>query len=170
MTPGLLKIDAAGENVGPSILGGWLGYSRGRRDLFLALREGTRFCRGGRSWIALGSNFERFERAGTCPCERLKNAVFAYLKNGAMRPTRWLPVGLSRLERGEHDLTVNKLIALANIHGMPPEQLLRRVEPDHGCRIRSSIVLVVGRQVPLLRGMGVRTIGGRSITLGRVVN
>jgi transcriptional regulator with XRE-family HTH domain len=32
---------------------------------------------------------------------------------------------LDRLEREEHDLTVNKLIALAEIYNLPPERLLR---------------------------------------------
>jgi transcriptional regulator with XRE-family HTH domain len=36
---------------------------------------------------------------------------------------------LDRLEREEHELTVNKLIVLAEIYNMPPEQLLRSVHP-----------------------------------------
>jgi transcriptional regulator with XRE-family HTH domain len=38
---------------------------------------------------------------------------------------------LVRLEREEHDLTVNKLKALAKIYGMRPEQLLRFVDLDN---------------------------------------
>ena len=34
---------------------------------------------------------------------------------------------LDRLEREEHELTVNKLISLADIYNLPPEQLLRSV-------------------------------------------
>ena len=36
---------------------------------------------------------------------------------------------LVRLEREDHELTVNKLIALANIYNMPAEQLLRSIYP-----------------------------------------
>jgi transcriptional regulator with XRE-family HTH domain len=36
---------------------------------------------------------------------------------------------LDRLEREEHELTVNKLIALADIYNLPTEQLLRSVYP-----------------------------------------
>lgn len=36
---------------------------------------------------------------------------------------------LDRLEREEHELTVNKLIALADIYNIPTEQLLRSVYP-----------------------------------------
>jgi transcriptional regulator with XRE-family HTH domain len=36
---------------------------------------------------------------------------------------------LDRLEREEHELTVNKLIALASIYNMPTEQLLRSTHP-----------------------------------------
>jgi transcriptional regulator with XRE-family HTH domain len=36
---------------------------------------------------------------------------------------------LDRLEREEHELTVNKLIALAEIYNVPPEQLLRAMYP-----------------------------------------
>jgi transcriptional regulator with XRE-family HTH domain len=36
---------------------------------------------------------------------------------------------LVRLEREDHELTVNKLIALANIYNMPAEQLLRSLYP-----------------------------------------
>ena len=44
---------------------------------------------------------------------------------------------LDRLEREEHELTVNKLIVLAGIYNLPPEQLLRSVYP--GIRdLRSS--------------------------------
>ena len=34
---------------------------------------------------------------------------------------------LDRLEREEHELTVNKLIALADIYNVPTEQLLRSI-------------------------------------------
>jgi transcriptional regulator with XRE-family HTH domain len=36
---------------------------------------------------------------------------------------------LDRLEREEHELTVNKLIALASIYNMPTEELLRSMHP-----------------------------------------
>src|SRR5580698_10197290 len=36
---------------------------------------------------------------------------------------------LDRLEREEHELTVNKLIALADIYNLPVEQLLRSMYP-----------------------------------------
>src|SRR5260370_8100890 len=36
---------------------------------------------------------------------------------------------LDRLEREEHELTVNKLIALASIYNVPTEQLLRSMHP-----------------------------------------
>jgi transcriptional regulator with XRE-family HTH domain len=36
---------------------------------------------------------------------------------------------LARLEREEHELTVNKLIVLAAIYNLPPEQLLRSMYP-----------------------------------------
>jgi transcriptional regulator with XRE-family HTH domain len=36
---------------------------------------------------------------------------------------------LARLERGKHELTVNKLIALADIYSIPLDQLLRAVYP-----------------------------------------
>jgi transcriptional regulator with XRE-family HTH domain len=36
---------------------------------------------------------------------------------------------LDRLEREEHDITVNKLIALADVYCIPPEQLLRSIHP-----------------------------------------
>jgi hypothetical protein len=38
---------------------------------------------------------------------------------------------LDRLEREEHELTVNKLIVLADIYNLPPEQLLRSVYPGN---------------------------------------
>jgi transcriptional regulator with XRE-family HTH domain len=37
---------------------------------------------------------------------------------------------LLRLERDHHELTVNKLIALAHIYKIPPEQLLRSIYPE----------------------------------------
>jgi transcriptional regulator with XRE-family HTH domain len=37
---------------------------------------------------------------------------------------------LDRLEREEHELTVNKLIALADIYNVPTEQLLRSIHPE----------------------------------------
>src|SRR5277367_5348662 len=39
---------------------------------------------------------------------------------------------LDRLEREEHELTVNKLIALASIYNLPTEQLLRSMHPANG--------------------------------------
>src|ERR1700722_1870450 len=36
---------------------------------------------------------------------------------------------LLRLERGQHELTVNKLVALASIYEISPEQLLRSISP-----------------------------------------
>src|SRR6202453_5393964 len=36
---------------------------------------------------------------------------------------------LNRLEREEHELTVNKLIVLADIYNLPTEQLLRSIYP-----------------------------------------
>jgi transcriptional regulator with XRE-family HTH domain len=36
---------------------------------------------------------------------------------------------LARLERGKHELTVNKLVALAEIYSIPLDQLLRAVHP-----------------------------------------
>ena len=36
---------------------------------------------------------------------------------------------LDRVERGEHELAVNKLIALADIYSVPPEQLLLSLHP-----------------------------------------
>src|ERR1700727_1123784 len=36
---------------------------------------------------------------------------------------------LDRLEREEHELTVNKLIALASIYNLPTDQLLRSMHP-----------------------------------------
>ena len=38
---------------------------------------------------------------------------------------------LDRLEREEHELTVNKLIVLADIYNLPPEQLLRSIHPEN---------------------------------------
>jgi transcriptional regulator with XRE-family HTH domain len=38
---------------------------------------------------------------------------------------------LNRLEREEHELTVNKLMVLAEIYNLPPEQLLRSVYPGN---------------------------------------
>ena len=38
---------------------------------------------------------------------------------------------LDRLEREEHELTVNKLIVLAEIYSLPPDQLLRSVHPGN---------------------------------------
>jgi transcriptional regulator with XRE-family HTH domain len=38
---------------------------------------------------------------------------------------------LDRLEREKHELTVNKLIVLAEIYNLPPEQLLRSVYPGN---------------------------------------
>src|SRR5277367_1500209 len=38
---------------------------------------------------------------------------------------------LDRLEREEHELTVNKLIALAAIYNVPTEQLLRSMHPSN---------------------------------------
>jgi transcriptional regulator with XRE-family HTH domain len=38
---------------------------------------------------------------------------------------------LDRLEREEHELTVNKLIALASIYNLPTEQLLRSMHPSN---------------------------------------
>jgi transcriptional regulator with XRE-family HTH domain len=37
---------------------------------------------------------------------------------------------LNRLEREKHELTVNKLIVLADIYNLPTEQLLRSIHPD----------------------------------------
>src|ERR1700723_2411528 len=37
---------------------------------------------------------------------------------------------LDRLEREEHELTVNKLIALAGIYNVPSDQLLRSMYPE----------------------------------------
>ena len=36
---------------------------------------------------------------------------------------------LNRLEREEHELTVNKLLVLAHIYSVPPDQLLRSINP-----------------------------------------
>jgi transcriptional regulator with XRE-family HTH domain len=38
---------------------------------------------------------------------------------------------LDRVERGEHELAVNKLIALADIYSIPPEQLLVSLHPGN---------------------------------------
>jgi transcriptional regulator with XRE-family HTH domain len=38
---------------------------------------------------------------------------------------------LDRLEREEHELTVNKLIALASVYNLPTEQLLRSMHPAY---------------------------------------
>jgi transcriptional regulator with XRE-family HTH domain len=38
---------------------------------------------------------------------------------------------LDRVERGEHELAVNKLIALADIYSVPPEQLLVSLHPGN---------------------------------------
>ncbi len=37
---------------------------------------------------------------------------------------------LARLERGEHEMTVPKLVTLAAIYSEPPEQLLRKLHPN----------------------------------------
>jgi transcriptional regulator with XRE-family HTH domain len=39
---------------------------------------------------------------------------------------------LDRLEREEHELTVNKLVALSEIYNVPTEQLLRSMHPQEG--------------------------------------
>src|ERR1700761_9005304 len=39
---------------------------------------------------------------------------------------------LHRLEREKHELTVNKLMALAEIYNVSPEQLLRCIDPRSG--------------------------------------
>jgi transcriptional regulator with XRE-family HTH domain len=59
---------------------------------------------------------------------------------------------LDRLEREEHELTVNKLIALAEIYNIPSEQLLRSMYPavNHGALMKqlsspnATILLVDG--------------------------
>jgi hypothetical protein len=38
---------------------------------------------------------------------------------------------LSRLERGEHELTVNKLIALGEIYSISTDRLIRSIYPEH---------------------------------------
>src|ERR1700691_340068 len=38
---------------------------------------------------------------------------------------------LDRLEREDHELTVNKLIALADIYNVPTEQLIRTMHPGN---------------------------------------
>lgn len=42
---------------------------------------------------------------------------------------------LDRLEREQHELTVNKLIALADIYNLPTEQLLRSMYPENSDRM-----------------------------------
>jgi hypothetical protein len=44
---------------------------------------------------------------------------------------------LNRLERGEHELTVNKLLALAHIYCVSPTQLLHSVHPADASPMRS---------------------------------
>src|SRR5271156_4684576 len=39
---------------------------------------------------------------------------------------------LDRLEREEHELTVNKLVALSEIYNVPTDQLLRSMHPVDG--------------------------------------
>ena len=45
---------------------------------------------------------------------------------------------LDRLEREEHELTVNKLIALADIYNLPTEQLLRSMYPANAQTLSSQ--------------------------------
>jgi hypothetical protein len=69
--------------------------------------------------------FVRFDSSGVSLCERLRNAVFALLWNGAISPTRSLLAGWTGWNENNTKLTVNKLIVLAHIYGVCPEQLLR---------------------------------------------
>jgi transcriptional regulator with XRE-family HTH domain len=55
----------------------------------------------------------------------LSNVAKASLRNGAIRSFQVSASWLTRLESDGHELTVNKLIALAEIYGIPIEQLLR---------------------------------------------
>ena len=45
---------------------------------------------------------------------------------------------LDRLEREEHELTVNKLIVLADIYNLPAEQLLRSIYPGDSQPLAST--------------------------------
>lgn len=45
---------------------------------------------------------------------------------------------LARLERGEHEMTVPKLVSLATIYSEPPEQLLREIHPNFNRSLDSA--------------------------------
>jgi transcriptional regulator with XRE-family HTH domain len=51
---------------------------------------------------------------------------------------------LVRLERERHELTVNKLVALADVYGMPAEELLRSIYPRSAQRILSQVSIPNG--------------------------
>jgi hypothetical protein len=70
----------------------------------------------------------RFGSNGNSLYERLRSAVYASPRKRAISRTRSLPAGLSAgAER--HELTVNKLIALAGVYGISAETLLRSLYP-----------------------------------------
>jgi len=65
-----------------------------------------------------------------CLCERLKSVSFRFAQERGNLAFKLSASWLNRLEREEHELSVSKLIVLADIYDLPTEQLLRFVQPE----------------------------------------
>jgi hypothetical protein len=74
--------------------------------------------------------FVKFVFAGNCLYVTLKSRVCAFAQEWDNEAYRISAGWLDSLEREEHEMSLSRLLVLANIYNIPAEQLLRPAFPD----------------------------------------
>src|ERR1700722_1674916 len=100
------------------------------RDCDLSLRCGNNMGSGGEPGaLGIGERLRAIRQQWQLSLREVEERSLRFAQEHGSQSHQVSASWLVRLEREKHELTVNKLVALANIYEISPEQLLRSISP-----------------------------------------
>jgi transcriptional regulator with XRE-family HTH domain len=100
------------------------------KPVCMSQRLGVRVCQG-RLLDSIGVRLRTMRQHRKLSLREVEERSLRVAQERGDQTCRISASWLDRLEREKHELTVNKLIVLAGIYDVPPEQLLRSVHPGN---------------------------------------
>src|ERR1700733_6102773 len=103
--------------------------ARGAQRLVLSKLKALVVAPGGLVSVGIGARFRTIRQQWQLSLREVEERSLRFAQERGNLAYKVSASWLNRLEREAHELTVNKLIALAEIYNLPTEQLLRSICP-----------------------------------------
>jgi transcriptional regulator with XRE-family HTH domain len=94
------------------------------------LSGGSGCAKGGLVSVGIGAKLRSIRQQWRLSLREVEDRSLRFAQEQGNLSFKLSASWLNRLEREKHELTVNKLIVLADIYNLPTEQLLRSIQPD----------------------------------------